>query len=205
TLPHADGKVRLQIPSGYSWVVQVSSEHKAAATYAYQDDLVEEKVFTGSWDVKFLEGGPELPKSRTIEKPADWTSFGQEATDKFSGLASYETTFVLNKENGAHYQLQLGDVKESARVWVNGVEAGIVWANPFSIEVSELLKNGENSIRIEVANLMANRVRDLDQRKVEWRNYDEINFVNIDYKSFDASGWQVMESGLAGPVKLLKY
>lgn len=204
-LPSTDGKVRLQIPSGYSWVVQVSNEHKATATYAYQDNLVEENLFTGSWDVKFLEGGPELPKGRTIEKPGYWTSFGKEATDKFSGLASYETSFVLNKENGAHYLLQLGEVKESAKVWVNGVEAGIVWANPFSIEIGELLKNGQNSIRIEVANLMANRIRDLDQRKVEWRNYHEINFVNIDYKSFDASNWQVMESGLGGPVKLMKY
>src|SRR5690606_11268517 len=69
----------------------------------------------------------------------------------------------------------------------------------------ELLQDGKNEIRIEVANLMANRMRDLDQRKVNWRNYHEINFVNIDYKAFDASQWKLMDSGLGGPVQLCAY
>ena len=30
-------------------------------------------------------------------------------------------------------------------------------------------------------------------------------FVNIDYKRFDASSWPVMESGPAGPVRLLVH
>ena len=46
-------------------------------------------------------------------------------------------------------------------------------------------------------------IRDLDARKVEWKKFHEINFVNIDYKLFDASGWPAMDSGLLGPVKLL--
>ena len=94
---------------------------------------------------------------------------------------------------------------ESARVWVNGKEAGVLWSHPFQLDIAEFLQDGQNSIRIEVANLMANRVRDLDRRKVTWRNYHEINFVTIDYKDFDASNWKIMDSGLKGPVQLFSY
>ena len=51
-----------------------------------------------------------------------------------------------------------------------------------------------------VTNLSANRIRDLDIRKVQWRVFYDINLVNIDYRPFDASTWPVRESGLLGPV-----
>jgi hypothetical protein len=52
---------------------------------------------------------------------------------------------------------------------------------------------------------MSNRIRQMDRQKVEWRNYHEINFVNIDYKPFDAAGWKPMPSGLLGPVTIQIY
>ncbi|UZJ66005.1 hypothetical protein OKW96_07815 [Sphingobacterium sp. KU25419] len=48
-------------------------------------------------------------------------------------------------------------------------------------------------------------MRYLDKNKVSWRNYHEINFVNINYKEFDASDWEPMDSGLIGPVELFSY
>ena len=55
---------------------------------------------------------------------------------------------------------------------------------------------------IEVTHLAANRIADLDRRKVPWKRFHEINFVNIDYKDFDASAWPALDSGLLGPVSL---
>ena len=60
-----------------------------------------------------------------------------------------------------------------------------------------------NTLEIEVTNLSANRIKDMDERKVNWKIFHEINFVNIDYKKFDASIWPLMPSGLIGPVKLI--
>jgi len=54
-----------------------------------------------------------------------------------------------------------------------------------------------------VDNLMANRIRYMDQQGIEWRKFHEINFVNIDYEPFDASAWEPMPSGLLGPVQLI--
>jgi len=41
----------------------------------------------------------------------------------------------------------------------------------------------------------------LDVRRVPWKVFEDINFVGIDYKPFDASGWPLKPSGLLGPVR----
>jgi len=59
-----------------------------------------------------------------------------------------------------------------------------------------------NVLEIEVTNLSANRLRDLDRRKVAWRVFHDINVVNLDYQPLDASNWPILPSGLLGPVTL---
>jgi hypothetical protein len=172
--------------------------------FKYRDQLSEELELTGPWEVSFISGGPQLPKPKTVQNLSSWTTWS-DAAAKFAGTAAYETKFDLATDRAKSYLLQLGKVAESARVYVNGQEIGLLWAQPFELDITKHLRYGKNTLRIEVANLMANRIRDLDQRKVEWRNYHEINFVNIDYKNFDASGWTLRDSGLLGPVKLLSY
>jgi hypothetical protein len=79
----------------------------------------------------------------------------------------------------------------------------VLVAHPFRLDISGLLKTGANTIEIEVTNLSANRIRDLDRRKVEWKKFHEINIVDHNYKKFDASDWPDEPSGLLGPVKLI--
>ena len=92
---------------------------------------------------------------------------------------------------------------ESAKVWINGKYVGLLWSIPYQARVGKFLQAGTNTITIEVANLMANRIRYMDRNGITWRNYHEINFVNINYKNFDASNWKVQPSGLEGPVQLV--
>ena len=99
--------------------------------------------------------------------------------------------------------LDLGDVRESARVSINGQSVGTLWSLPFQTRVGSFIKPGTNKLEIEVTNLAANRIRDLDARGVEWKKFHEINFVNIRYQPFDASKWPLVDSGLLGPVKLV--
>ena len=97
--------------------------------------------------------------------------------------------------------LDLGRVAESARVRLNGRELGTLFARPFRVETGALRPTG-NVLEVEVTNVSANRVRDLDRRKVEWKIFKDINYVGLDYRPFDASGWPVRASGLSGPVTL---
>jgi hypothetical protein len=73
---------------------------------------------------------------------------------------------------------------------------------PFQLLLDEVKPRG-NVLEVEVTSVAANRIRDLDRRGVQWKNFHEINFVNINYQPFDASNWPLRDAGLLGPVTLL--
>lgn len=85
----------------------------------------------------------------------------------------------------------------------NGKYAGTCWTPPHRLDVSEFIQAGKNLLEVEVTNLASNRIADLDRRKVSWKVFHEINFVNIDYKAFDAATWKPLPSGLLVPVTLI--
>ena len=85
---------------------------------------------------------------------------------------------------------------------LNGRDLGTLFSRPFRLRVGEALRPGTNTLEVEVTNLAANRVRDLDRRGVPWKTFHDANVVNIDYKPLDASAWPLRESGLLGPVTL---
>jgi len=170
------------------------------------------------WRVDFLAGGPELPVPFRCEGPPTfWTSRGDETADAFSGTALYRTVFTLQGLDAAAAAgsnawtgttaravlLDLGDVRHVARVRLNGHDLGVRFQRPYRWVVpATLLHSDENRLEVEVTNLAANRIRDLDRRKVPWKNFYDINFVNIAYRPLDASAWPVQPSGLAGPVRV---
>lgn len=120
-----------------------------------------------------------------------------------TGTAAYETTFEFNASDlNKQVYLHLGDVRESARVFLNGKEAGVVWAAPFEIDLSGLLLAGKNELRIEVTNLPANRIADYDRRGINWKIFNEINIVNIGYKPPYYANWEPAPSGLCSEVEL---
>ena len=120
------------------------------------------------------------------------------------GTGVYTTSVKLGKDDCRRsWRLELGDVRESARVYINGKYAGCVWASPFVINCGDLLRKGKNDIRIEVTNLPANRIADLDRAGEEWRIMKEINVVDINYKNTRYDNWKPMPSGLNSTVRLV--
>jgi len=87
-------------------------------------------------------------------------------------------------------------------VKINGQKVGTYWLEGqiYSIPSRMLKKN--NILEIEVTNLSANRIIWLDNQKFNWKKFEDINFVNKNYKPFDASSWQINDSGLKGPVRI---
>jgi len=157
----------------------------------------------GPWQVEFIAGGPTLPKPYRADKLESWTARGDGAAEAFGGTARYRTTFdaPAGADTAAPLVLDLGKVCHSARVRLNGRDLGVVFMPPYRLAIDQLQPRG-NTLEIEVTNLAANRIRDLDRRKVAWRIFHDINLVNIGYKGFDASRWPVFESGLIGPVTI---
>ena len=61
---------------------------------------------------------------------------------------------------------------------MNGHAVGTLFSGPFRVAVGEHLKPGRNTLEVEVTNLAANRVRDLDRRKVNWKYFYDANLAN---------------------------
>ncbi len=158
---------------------------------------------TGTWRIEFGAGGPQKPADITTRKLASWTTLGDEEAQRFAGTARYRIDFQLPDTSADDWRLDLGLVRESARVSINGKEVGTLFSVPFEVLVGKYLRPGKNELTVEVTNLAANRIRDLDQRKVVWRKFYDINFISPYGKRFDASGWELTDSGLLGPVRLV--
>ena len=125
---------------------------------------------------------------------------GDQETRRFAGTARYSIEFDWENAN-SHAFLNLGDVMDCAHVYLNGKDFGSLLGPVYELKVDNL-NHGKNELVVEVTNIAANRIRDLDRREVDWKKFHDINFVNIDYEPFDASQWPVKEAGLLGPVTL---
>jgi len=196
-------EVRLQMQPGETRLLRVFPDTTVdGPVWPITEPAGEPIAVEGPWRVQFVEGGPELPEDLDAEELACWTELGDDEAKRFAGAARYSVTVELPEEVADHWLLDLGDVRESARVSLSGRPAGIVVAHPFRLELSGLLEPGDNELVVEVTNLSANRIRDLDRRGVDWKKFHDINFVDHLYKPFDAAGWDLKPSGLLGPVTL---
>ncbi len=157
----------------------------------------------GLWNVEFVKGEPFLPLPYKTQSLTSWTTQPDTMAQYFSGTARYSTTFEINdQELRKTIWLDLGDVRETAKVKINGRPIGTAWCLPFRLSIPTELLQKRNNIEIEVTNLSANRIRYLDKTKTDWKNFYDINMVDIRYQPFDASQWLPTPSGLLGPVQI---
>ena len=160
-------------------------------------------MVNGPWTLSFTEEAPRVEKTYQLDKLQTWETL-DEQTRVTMGTGIYTTHIKLSKKDAEkHWLIDLGDVRESARVYINGQFVGCAWSVPFVLDCQQALKKGDNELRIEVTNLPANRIADLDRRGVKWRKMEEINVVDINYKKTLYDQWEPMPSGLASPVKLI--
>ena len=196
-------EVRLQLAPGESVIVKtLPSETGNGPAWRYAQTTTSPVDVQALWRVEFLSGGPGLPATFSANQLFSWTESADEAAKAFSGTARYAGEFNAPQSvKSATGVLDLGKVVQSARVRLNGKDYGTLITPPYRVVVDNLKPSG-NQIDIEVTSTSANRIRDLDRRGVKWKNFSDINFVNQDYKAFDASNWPVAEAGLLGPVTL---
>jgi glycosyl hydrolase family 106( putative alpha-L-rhamnosidase)/glycosyl hydrolase family 2 len=157
-----DGTITLGTPGGPGAQVTLRVEHEkgcyagAASTDPVKFDCVEGTIALG-----------------------DWSEHGLAS---YSGGAVYTQTASLDANHlTGQVLLDLGDVRTVAEVDVNGKSAGTLMARPFSVDITALVKEGENEIQVRVVNTLANHMSSYPTR-------------------FVYEGHTV--SGLLGPVKI---
>lgn len=159
----------------------------------------ETDTLSNAWTVIFdtRRRAPQQPV--VMNTLADWTSYPTDTIRNYSGTAVYTTTMpVAELDTTATYKLNLGKVMVMAKVKVNGTDAGGVWTAPYSVDITPLIKQGENQIEVAVVNNYKNRIiGDLslpEDQRTTWTNIQIWN-----------PGDELQSSGLLGPVTLEKY
>jgi hypothetical protein len=171
---------------------------------------------SAGWRVRI---GPEAA-AETWPVLRSWTD--EERTRYFSGVAVYEKHVdvparmlkagqQVHLDFGAPKPLPVGGpnarvqawleppIREAAVVTINGTRAGSVWCPPYVLDVTTLLRPGDNTIRVEVANLAIN--------DMAGHALPDYKLLNLRYGTrFDAQDMdqvQPVPSGLFGPIRLV--
>ena len=101
------------------------------------------------------------------------------------------------------WQLDLGHVADSVHVKLNGKSLGTLWCPPFKINLGDALRPGKNTLELEVTNVAANRIADMDRRGVKWKIFRDANVQSVNGGNLDAKNWASRDAGLLGPVQLI--
>ena len=201
----ADGcaEVRLQLLPGESILIKTFPEPLSGVpAWRYTASLGEPVPVDRAWNISFPESDPPIPGNFLTDKPQDWTQLKVDAAKVNFGTALYSSAIdLLHPEEADEWILDLGDVRESARVVINGEEVGVAWSVPFRLNVGQYLKPGINLLEVWVTNLQSNRIADYDRRGVQWRIFKDANINTLGPRTFE--GWATDPSGLCSEVNLI--
>ena len=200
-------EVLMQLRSGESIIVYLTDTSNSDLTpYLYINTQSERAQELKNWNLRFVASSPiPITKTYKMTTPTSWTELGEQALNETMATGCYTTTFTYKPSRQETVILDLGDVRETARIKINGKEVATLFAVPYRIDITPYIKKGKNKLEIEVSNLGANRISKLDREGVEWRKFNEINVVDLNYKNTRYDQWAPMPSGLCSPVRLLTY
>ena len=206
--------------------VPASSSVSASASGANFPILEEITTLDGPWDVSFDPrwGGPEKVVFGSLE---DWSRRPEAGIRYYSGTAAYAKMFGAPRAvagsaaKGGRLWLDLGTVKNIAGVRLNGRDLGVVWCDPWRVDITGAIKPEANRLEIRVANLWPNRLIG-DEREppdaeyarggnlARWPDWllegeprpspGRLTFST--WKHYDQDS-PLLSSGLLGPVRLL--
>ena len=196
-----DGRLFVDLNMERDDAVFVVLSGKAKKEYIHKETPVTEEIMSLSvWDVHFV---PAIEPERGVDYHFDSLCAWNESRDPFlrffSGTATYKTTFQWSADQVASgVMLDLGQVFNMAHVFVNGKDLGLLWKEPYKIDISEALVEGDNTLEIKVTNSWGNRLIGDSALPKE----DRATKTSWDFYSPDDP---LPTSGLLGPVSLLTF
>ena len=131
-----------------------------------------ESLVLGPWTLTFPEGwGIDKPLQLTELKAWKDLPLSDEGR-AFSGTATYESTFQLDRKAKGKLLLNLGKVEEITVVSVNGQVTDTLWAEPYETDITRYVRKGSNQLSIQVTNTWFNRLvydaRQPEQQRKTW-------------------------------------
>ncbi len=205
----ADGKaeVRLRLEPDQSLLLETFSGVWEGPAFPIYRRSGEARKLAGDWTVRFTEGGAVLPATRTVSQLGSWTLYGRDY-EVFAGTAEYKYRLSPVEGTADAWELDLGDVRESASVWLEGRCLGTLFEAPWTVRLTQEQAQRGGELVVKVSNLMTNRIIDMDRKGKPWKIFYNANIqprlpISRDVQgNFTAARWDIRPSGLLGPVTL---
>ena len=122
-------------------------------------DIRTEALFNNGWKFCVIKEGEPLKEEAFLPVflPHDWLIYDSKNLYA-DGVGYYKKVFSLDKKTGKSYLINFDGVYMDSTVYVNGSEAGVnrYGYSPFEYDITELLKNGDNEIRVEIRHFSPN-------------------------------------------------
>jgi len=216
-----EGELPLEFEPYGSRVVVFRKQAGAAPLPKARSVTASEDLRSG-WSFSARGGG-----AASVELPHSWAE--DAAARYFSGTATYRRSVTVparSRTPGTRVFLDFGEakpaerealpggtirgnsfgvllappVREAATIFVNGRRAGSVWAPPYRVELTSLLRDGANEIRIDVYNTAINRLAEgghLPDTKALVERYGQR------FRLQDLDGLKPLASGLLSVPRLM--
>ena len=198
--------IRLQLSPGQSLLLKTFPYSPELNAWSYVEKRYPSVKLRDGWKLSFLNSEPPIDGTFALDSLTSWTNLPVENVKVNFGTARYMVTFNLTAEDidsADEWILNLGEVRESAEIRVNGHVAGKAWCAPFALKAGKYLHPGENTLMIDVTNLQANRIADFDRRGVNWRIFKDANIVSVsNARNFSFGDWPTIPAGLCSEVTL---
>ncbi len=131
------------------------------------------------------------------EKRTELGNWKDYAGESFSGSCVYRTEFTIDKMS-SKIVLDLGTVKYTCEVFINGKTCGVKVMAPYLFDISSCVKSGKNTLEIRVSNTAANEF----YYTKEFEKFEpwQLTPYHETAQNFHKDS---LESGLYGPVRLI--
>ncbi len=157
---------------------------------------IKEPGFQNKWRITFNKNIDKERKSFVSDDLYSWTNFPDSAIRYYSGTAVYSNTFEWNNEKRKRVELKIDSLYNIAIVKVNGIDCGTIWTQPYSVDITKAIKQGENKVEIFVTNTWHNRLIGDEllshEKRVTWTT-----------APFRLKGKPLLPAGIVGAVKLI--
>lgn len=155
-IKQSDSSVSLSLPAFGSVFIFITDKPLKNAAPAQQPPLQKYEVQT-AWSLTFDSANEPLEEVNLnaltpLNEPGNTTLQG------FSGTSHYETGFTVPESCTTAIGIAVGDAGNIARFTLNGHDIGTLFTPPLQLTAPEAFKQGQNHIRIDVANYWANQL-----------------------------------------------
>ena len=185
------------------FVVFNNENRKNISVFTDNKQLTSKSEIPGPWKVNFPPNWG-APPSAVFDRLISWTESENTGIKYFSGTATYQNSFKI--EAGTVKKgmiIDLGEVRDVAEIYINGKSAGILWKKPFQADISQLIKAGENVLKIEIVNLWVNRLTGdmLSDPKDRFCKTNQ-SYMKSEVWPGGDEPFRIQTAGLLGPVTL---